>query len=595
MTSMGASLDTPFKKTPECPLCLKECRDPTSLPCGHCFCLICIQEVWSGSLTGPYYCPECREEYRKLPAFWRRTRGPFTPTDGAHRNRQSTTSDCSDGEMPSTSASSSNCTSPPPTPGKAPGPLLFPDGGERKRERGPFTSPPAAQFCNYCPSPGQQVAVKTCLVCGASMCTKHLRSHLDSPVFQDHPLVAPTADVSLWRCAEHQEAKKIYCRDCALCVCTMCTVIGAHRNHACVGVTEAEAELRHNLKDDMKKMQENEQVIQSRVADLQTKKHDIQETLNRSRGGLQQQYQAMREVLDRQELQALQCMDRVERRALGGLQAQLEKLQEDLSSLQTSLDTLEGLSDSKGAERVKEQAFVMEYSKISECVKAMSSPLEEMEPLQELDQARLGKIEEWAEKRLNTLLLAMMDRDALRLLYGITPTLDPDTTHPKLVLSEENTRVSHSDDPQPYPETAARFSTFPQVLGARARDGGRSYWEVEVTGEGRWKVGVCDALIGRKGAKDACRIGFNPHSWCLFGERNKMEALHDKESFPVEGSIPQRVGVFLDMEKGSLSFYSVPEEGDLTLLHSFQQTFTQPLYPALAVSKTELAFCDPFQ
>lgn len=98
--------------------------------------------------------------------------------------------------------------------------------------------------CHYCPKTGYQPAVKTCLVCGASMCTEHLRPHLDSPVFQNHTLVPPTEDTSSWRCQEHQEINRIYCRQCRVCVCTVCTVIGSHRDHVCISIREAESELR---------------------------------------------------------------------------------------------------------------------------------------------------------------------------------------------------------------------------------------------------------------------------------------------------------------------------------------------------------------
>ena len=46
------------------------------------------------------------------------------------------------------------------------------------------------------------------------------------------------------RCPEHQEMNRIYCRQCSVCVCTVCTVIGSHRDHACVSIREAERELR---------------------------------------------------------------------------------------------------------------------------------------------------------------------------------------------------------------------------------------------------------------------------------------------------------------------------------------------------------------
>ncbi|MEQ2206144.1 hypothetical protein XENOCAPTIV_024135 [Xenoophorus captivus] len=98
--------------------------------------------------------------------------------------------------------------------------------------------------CHYCPKTGYQPAVKTCLVCGASMCKEHLRPHLESPVFQNHTLVSPVEDISLWRCQEHHEINRIYCKQCAACVCTVCTVIGSHRDHACISIREAERELR---------------------------------------------------------------------------------------------------------------------------------------------------------------------------------------------------------------------------------------------------------------------------------------------------------------------------------------------------------------
>lgn len=155
--------------------------------------------------------------------------------------------------------------------------------------------------------------------------------------------------------------------------------------------------------------------------------------------------------------------------------------------------------------------------------------------------------------------------------------------------------MEYSETPQSYPELEARFSVFPQVLGSKALCQGRHYWEVKVSlDEGRWKVGVCGGQIVRKGQKDSCRIGFYPNSWCLVCDKGKVEALHDKLTSPVCASGLQKVGVLLDFEEGCLSFYSVAEEGTLTLLYSFQDTFSEPLYPALAVSKTQLSICDLF-
>ncbi|XP_029909481.1 tripartite motif-containing protein 14 [Myripristis murdjan] len=465
---------------------------------------------------------------------------------------------------------------------------------------GIFTRPESTSngpvVCHYCPTTGQQSAVKTCLVCGASMCAEHLRPHLDSPVFQNHTLVAPMEDISLWRCQEHQEMNRIYCQQCAVCVCTVCTVIGSHRDHTCVSIREAEKELRGNLKEEIKQLQETEQVLMITLAELTQKKQDFQVVLSEARAGVHQQYGAMREALEQEEQSALQCVVQEESRALGSLEERLRYLQSSLISIQQGLHTLEGLADAKGDKRVQDQAFIMEYSKISQMVSNLGSSEEELEAPEEVDQARLKYLQKWTEKRLDTVVISLPDRGPYSLLHGTIPSLDADTAHPKLLLSLNNKRVTYSDLQQAYPEHVARFTSFPQVLASRALEGGRWYWEVEVSSdEGRWKVGLCEGQMGRKGQKDNCRLGFNPQSWCLGSEKKKVEAMHDKVAVPVAVEGLQRVGVFLDFDEGILSFFNVTPGGSLALLHSYKHSFREPLYPALYVFKTQLTISELFQ
>ena len=110
--------------------------------------------------------------------------------------------------------------------------------------------------------------------------------------------------------------------------------------------------------------------------------------------------------------------------------------------------------------------------------------------------------------------------------------------------------------------------------------------------EGRWKVGVCEGQIERKGQEDSSRLGCNPYSWCLVYDRKKVEALHNKVSEPVDVDGLQKVGVFLNFEEGVLSFFNVTTGGSLALMHSFKHSFSDPVYPAFSVSKTHLAICD---
>uniref|UniRef100_A0A3Q1CMQ8 Uncharacterized protein n=1 Tax=Amphiprion ocellaris TaxID=80972 RepID=A0A3Q1CMQ8_AMPOC len=456
--------------------------------------------------------------------------------------------------------------------------------------------------CHYCPKTGYQSAVKTCLVCGASMCTEHLRPHLDSPVFQNHTLVAPVEDISLWRCQEHQEINRIYCRQCSVCVCTVCTVIGAHRDHVCISIREAEKELRGNLKEEIKQLQEAEQQVKNRVTELTQKKETFRVVLSDARKGVKQQYGAIREALEQEEQSALQCVTKEESKVLGGLEEKLGHLRSSLQSIQQGLHTLEGLADAKGDTRIQDQAFIMEYSKIGQLevitVLDMRSCVGQFEAPEEVDRARLQCLQRWTEKRLDTVVITMpgKDRDLYRLLYGTTPSLDTDTAHPKLQVSDNNRRVTYSEAQQAYTEHEARFSSFPQILASGALEGGRWYWEANVSvDDGRWKVGLCEGQIERKSQKDSARLGFNSYSWCLACDKKKVEALHNKITAPVDADGLQRVGVYLDFEEGILSFFNVTPGGSLALMHSFKHSFSGPLYPAFSVSKTQLAICDLFQ
>lgn len=62
---MGASLDTPA----ECPVCKQQKSELVILECKHQFCQRCIEDLWSATPDGPYYCPEsrCKREFRTLP------------------------------------------------------------------------------------------------------------------------------------------------------------------------------------------------------------------------------------------------------------------------------------------------------------------------------------------------------------------------------------------------------------------------------------------------------------------------------------------------------------------------------------------------
>ncbi len=79
-------------------------------------------------------------------------------------------------------------------------------------------------------------------------------------------------------------------------------------------------------------------------------------------------------------------------------------------------------------------------------------------------------------------------------------------------------------------------------------------------------------------------FGSNVQSWSLFCSPSRYSFIHSKRKTDLSvESISSRIGVYVDHSAGTLSFYSVSDT--VSLIHTVQTTFTQPLYPGFNVHK----------
>ncbi|KAF4115193.1 hypothetical protein G5714_002682 [Onychostoma macrolepis] len=165
--------------------------------------------------------------------------------------------------------------------------------------------------------------------------------------------------------------------------------------------------------------------------------------------------------------------------------------------------------------------------------------------------------------------------------YSHQLTLDLNTVNKYLRLSESNRVITFILTDQQYPDHPDRFDVF-QVL-CRESVCGRCYWEIEWSGDSRVSITVSYKSISRKGGGGyECEFGFNDQSWSLncFPSRYSFRHNDIQTDLPVE-PISRRIGVFVDHSAGTLSFYSVSDT--MSLIHTVQTTFTQPLYPGFYV------------
>lgn len=185
--------------TYHCPVCLDILQQPVTLPCGHSYCMSCIETYWDnrGEEKG-YSCPQCRETFYPRPCLRRN----IVLTELVEKLR-------------GTVKIQSDSPVPPPSCGS----------GDVK--------------CDIC-SGKKLKAVRSCLVCMISLCETHMQSHYEVPALKKHKLVKAT-HMQQRMCSQHDRPLEMFCCTDQTCVCMRCAMT-EHRSHHVVPPEEERRE-----------------------------------------------------------------------------------------------------------------------------------------------------------------------------------------------------------------------------------------------------------------------------------------------------------------------------------------------------------------
>lgn len=168
------------------------------------------------------------------------------------------------------------------------------------------------------------------------------------------------------------------------------------------------------------------------------------------------------------------------------------------------------------------------------------------------------------------MFLAVTELNRLR-QFAVDVTLDPDTAHPNLILSEDGKQVRCGDITQTLPNNPERFDRAINVVGNQSFSSESFYYEVQVKEKTSWDLGVVKESINRKGSMHVSpKNGF----WiiCLRAGEYKASRVH----LSVD-SQPKKVGVFVDYENHSVSFYNAESA---QLIHCYTDcSFKEKLRP----------------
>ncbi|XP_042574868.1 tripartite motif-containing protein 16-like protein [Cyprinus carpio] len=529
-----------------CPICLDLLKDPVTIPCGHSYCMNCITDCWNqDDQKRVYSCPQCRQT--------------FSPRPALNKN------------------------------------VVFAEMVEKLKKTKAQTARPALSYagpgdveCDVCTG-RKYKAVRSCLLCLNSYCQCHLEQH-DS-FFKDkrHNLINATGRLKEMICSQHDRLLEVYCRTDQQCICLLCTM-NEHKNHHTISTkaerTKKQKQLWFIERKFRKRIQEREKEIQELKDAVKTHKHSAQAAVKDS----ERIFTELIRSIERRRSEVIQMIRDREKAELRRAEGLLKQLQQEIDDLRRRDAELQQLLHTENHIHFIQsfQSFavppaskdnisitsLLSYDDVDESVSMLREKLEDLCKKATENIYVIPHMENVTASELRT-------RDEF-LQYSHELTLDPNTAHKYLRLSEGNRVAKFIGADQQYPVHPDRFHGFSQVL-CRESVCGRCYWEVEWSGVAGVGISVSYKSISRKGGGFECVFGFNNQSWRLSCSDTRCAFRHNQKTIklPVFYS-SSRIGVYVDHGAGILSFYSVSDT--MTLIYRIQTTFTQPLYPGFGIN-----------
>ncbi|XP_023143696.1 E3 ubiquitin-protein ligase TRIM21-like [Amphiprion ocellaris] len=524
-----------------CPICLDVFTRPVSTPCGHNFCMSCITSYWDNATFSQ--CPVCKEQFQRRPDL-------KVNTFISELALQLVSLQVTDARVWSADPQQVNSGS--------------------------------VVLCDIC-TDAQKEAVKSCLECQTSYCDVHLEPHHRAAGLKRHTLLEPSPSLDDRICKEHNRVLVLFCRDDNALLCDVCSS-SRHRRHNVVPVQRAYERMKDEVENTEAKVQ---QMIQERLHKVQSMTESVKQSKTESEKVIangMQDFTVLVFEIQKSQAELIRVVEEKQKTAEQQADGFISEMQREVKELQRTTVKLRELKQTRDQLR-----FLQSCSNTSLLPHTMD--LSTVSSNKHLEMQQFGKSLRKAVSQLRVSLDKMnteisrfsssadaSDAATLRYMqqYEVNIVLDPDSAHPMLCLSDDGKQVRYNMGSEVWAGQFLNLNMFTShlaVLGRRGFSSGRFYFEVCTSQKTEWCLGVATASIQRRGAlvrSSCCGL------WAIWFLIDKFETFTCPD-VPVHVGKVGRVGVFVDYNKGEISFYDVKTE---TLIYSFTEcSFTEELYP----------------
>ncbi|XP_060935509.1 zinc finger protein RFP-like [Limanda limanda] len=507
-----------------CSICLDVFTDPVTILCGHNFCSSCLHTYWDSGDT--CQCPMCKREFSTRPELQVNT----------------VMSELADEFKKLVQVKAST-----------PGPQL----------------PAVDVLCDFC-SEIKEKAVQSCLTCLTSFCESHLEPHRRLAGLKGHTLSEPVKNLDDRMCETHNKMTELFCLKEQAFICVLC-LKADHKGHNAVPLEEQYEKVAATKDETKANMQK---LIQTRIEKIA----EVEKLLDVSQVDSEKEEQAAVQVFTEliQSIQTSQAelVEAIQQSHRGIKQKGeevLKELRKEVTELKSRSSQLEHLSQSQDHYHFLQSFPTLSKPPHESCPDTDLSPDLSFQDMQ----GHLTRLKQRVDEIMEEIPEIRMKRMKRMREHAVDLTLDPDTAFYSLVISEDGKQVTeeYNFEKDKVKDNPKRFNAFCQVLAKEGFMTGKFYFEVQVKGKIDWYVGVARESVDRK---NLTVMSVENGYWCIGLFQGKYRTDADSKPKVLKEEL-QKLGVFVDYNKGEVSFYNADSNSLIGCITGC--CFTEKLYP----------------
>ncbi|XP_032345087.1 tripartite motif-containing protein 34 isoform X2 [Camelus ferus] len=365
-------------------------------------------------------------------------------------------------------------------------------------------------------------------------------------------------------CVQHEEELLLFCKEDKKVICRLCEQSQKHHGHHIFLTEEAVKECQEMLQAALKRLRKEQQEAEKLEADIREERTSWKHQTQTERQRIRTEFNRLRSILDGEEQRELQKLEEEGQKTLDKLAAAEAELAQQSRLLKELVSDLERRSEWSAVELLQDMSGIMKWSEIWTLKKPKT-----------------------VSKKLKRTFRAP-DLSEMLHVFRVDITLNPFNLNLNLVLSEDQRQVIAM------PIWPVKYYNC-GILSSQYFSSGKHYWEIDVSKKAAWILGVYCRTRSRS-VKFAAGRGTDHQNvysiyrpqfgyWVIgLKDKFKYKAFEDSSTSDLKvltlsvAVPPRRVGVFLDYEAGTVSFFNVTNHG--SLIYKFYKCgFSQNAYP----------------